>query len=91
MIPLFLLILLANLCVYNIKIFWIIAIIIFVLSWIVQFLGHCIWEKNRPALLTNLYQAILIAPFYIYLELLFLCGYNKDLQDRIRTESVQLV
>lgn len=32
-------------------------------AWIVQLAGHSVWEKNRPAFLTNLLQA-LIGPFF---------------------------
>ncbi|KAJ4841043.1 hypothetical protein Tsubulata_009382 [Turnera subulata] len=38
--------------------------------WTGQFLGHGIFEKRAPALLDNLIQAILTAPFFVLLELL---------------------
>ena len=34
-----------------------------VFAWLVQLAGHSVWEKNRPAFLTNLLQA-LIGPFF---------------------------
>ena len=39
------------------------SILIFTLSWVLQFLGHYI-EGNRPALMTSLTQAITEAPLF---------------------------
>ncbi|XP_050224409.1 2-hydroxy-palmitic acid dioxygenase MPO1 [Mercurialis annua] len=38
--------------------------------WTGQFLGHGVFEKRAPALLDNLTQAFLMAPFFVILELL---------------------
>ncbi|XWS37334.1 hypothetical protein CRYUN_Cryun19dG0033700 [Craigia yunnanensis] len=38
--------------------------------WIGQFVGHGVFEKRAPALLDNLVQAILMAPFFVLLEVL---------------------
>ena len=46
-----------------------IAIIVFCFSWILQFIGHSIFEKNEPALLDNIYQAFLMAPLFSLLEI----------------------
>ncbi|CAN8304792.1 unnamed protein product [Cochlearia groenlandica] len=40
------------------------------LCWIGQFLGHGLFEKRAPALLDNLLQAFLMAPFFVLLEVL---------------------
>ena len=37
--------------------------LLFALAWIGQFLGHGVWEKQRPAFLTNLLQ-LLVGPAY---------------------------
>ncbi len=34
-----------------------------IVGWLVQLAGHSVWEKNRPAFLTNVLQA-LIGPLY---------------------------
>ncbi|CAH2036945.1 unnamed protein product [Thlaspi arvense] len=40
------------------------------LCWTGQFLGHGLFEKRAPALLDNLVQAFLMAPFFVLLEVL---------------------
>ncbi|PPR98832.1 hypothetical protein GOBAR_AA21835 [Gossypium barbadense] len=47
------------------------------LCWTGQFLGHGMFEKRAPALLDNLVQAFLMAPFFVLLEVLrSLFGYE---------------
>ncbi|GAB4860776.1 hypothetical protein Ancab_035939 [Ancistrocladus abbreviatus] len=38
--------------------------------WTSQFIGHGVFEKRAPALLDNLAQAFLMAPFFVLLEAL---------------------
>ncbi|KAJ0975363.1 hypothetical protein J5N97_017328 [Dioscorea zingiberensis] len=38
--------------------------------WTGQFIGHGVFEKRAPALLDNLTQAFLMAPFFVLLEVL---------------------
>tara|TARA_S200000501_G_C20697786_1_gene688127 strand:+ start:330 stop:830 length:501 start_codon:yes stop_codon:yes gene_type:complete len=45
------------------------SLVLFVIGWILQFLGHYI-EGNRPALLTSLSQAFLTAPAFSFIEIL---------------------
>jgi uncharacterized membrane protein YGL010W len=45
------------------------SLFLFVMGWIIQFLGHYI-EGNRPALLTSLTQAFLTAPAFSFIEIL---------------------
>ena len=47
---------------------WIYAIMLHVLSWILQILGHIIFEKNRPAFKDNLVQSFLTAPIFVLIE-----------------------
>ncbi|KAM7480041.1 hypothetical protein LguiA_028254 [Lonicera macranthoides] len=45
--------------------------------WTGQFIGHGVFEKRAPALLDNLTQAFLMAPFFVLLEALqMLFGYE---------------
>lgn len=45
--------------------------------WTGQFIGHGVFEKRAPALLDNLLQAFLMAPFFVLLEgLQMLFGYE---------------
>lgn len=59
------------------------AIIINVVSWIAQFIGHGKFEGRAPALLDNLIQAIFLAPFFVWFEVLFAFGYRPDLKARL--------
>lgn len=60
-----------------------IAGVLFVASWVFQFLGHGIWEKRRPALADNLLQAF-VAPVFLVAETAFALGMRKDLQAEVQ-------
>lgn len=60
-----------------------VAIGVHVVSWLVQFVGHGIFEGRAPALLDNLVQAIFLAPFFVWLEILFALGYRPELKSRL--------
>ncbi|EEH17597.1 hypothetical protein PABG_00160 [Paracoccidioides brasiliensis Pb03] len=51
--------------------------------WILQFIGHGVFEGRAPALLDNLVQAFFLAPFFVWLEVLFRLGYRPQLKARI--------
>lgn len=51
---------------------------IFVLAWAIQLIGHWV-EGRKPALLDNLFQA-LIAPLFLVAEVAFWCKLRQDLQ-----------
>lgn len=59
------------------------AIGVHVVSWLVQFVGHGVFEGRAPALLDNLVQAIFLAPFFVWLEILFAFGYRPELKSRL--------
>lgn len=59
------------------------AIGVHVVSWLVQFIGHGVFEGRAPALLDNLVQAIFLAPFFVWLEILFAFGYRPELKSRL--------
>lgn len=60
-----------------------IAIGIHIASWIAQFIGHGIFEGRAPALIDNLVQAIFLAPFFVWMEILFAFGYRPELKSRL--------
>ncbi|KAG6832878.1 hypothetical protein H0H92_004762 [Tricholoma furcatifolium] len=62
------------------------AVIVHVVSWIAQFLGHGLAEKRAPALLDNLIGAVVLAPFFVHLEILFALGYRPEMHKRINNE-----
>ncbi|KAG2077715.1 DUF962-domain-containing protein [Suillus decipiens] len=70
------------------------AIIVQVVSWIAQFIGHGLAEGRAPALLDNIVGALVLAPFFVHLELLFMLGYrpalHKQLQNDIGIEIAKL-
>lgn len=51
--------------------------------WILQFIGHGKFEGRAPALLDNLVQAFFLAPFFVFLEVLFMLGYRPELKSRL--------
>ncbi|KAH9927108.1 DUF962-domain-containing protein [Epithele typhae] len=65
-----------------------------VVSWIFQFAGHFLAEGRSPALLDNLLGALVLAPLFVHLEVLFRLGYNKPLQKEIHasiTEEIRKI
>jgi len=62
------------------------ALGVFVVCWILQFIGHGKFEGRAPALLDNLMQAFFLAPLFVWLELLFYFGYRQELQARVEKE-----
>lgn len=58
---------------------------IFVLSWVAQFIGHGVFEGRAPALLDNLVQAVVLAPFFVWMEVLFSIGYRPELKSRVES------
>ncbi|KAF2459744.1 DUF962 domain-containing protein [Lineolata rhizophorae] len=59
------------------------AIGLHVASWIAQFVGHGKYEGRSPALLDNLVQALFLAPFFVWFEILFNFGYRTELKSRL--------
>ncbi|KAI9722609.1 MAG: hypothetical protein M1812_001540 [Candelaria pacifica] len=52
-------------------------------SWLAQFIGHGMFEGRAPALLDNLVQAFILAPFFVWFEILFFFGYRPELKRRM--------
>ncbi|XP_062217733.1 2-hydroxy-palmitic acid dioxygenase MPO1-like [Phragmites australis] len=49
---------------------WKVVLVSQLFCWTMQFIGHGVFEKRAPALLDNLVQAFLMAPFFVLLEVL---------------------
>lgn len=49
-------------------IFWALAINIF--SWVIQILGHKLFEGNQPAFMDSLIQSFLIAPMFVLIDVI---------------------
>ncbi|ODV85676.1 hypothetical protein CANARDRAFT_22474 [[Candida] arabinofermentans NRRL YB-2248] len=54
-----------------------------VLGWLAQFYGHAVYEKRRPALIDNLLQPVVLAPYFVVFECLFSMGYFKELEHKM--------
>ncbi|KAJ6726709.1 DUF962 DOMAIN PROTEIN [Salix purpurea] len=49
---------------------WKVVLVAQIVCWTGQFIGHGVFEKRAPALLDNLAQAFVMAPFFVLLEAL---------------------
>ena len=64
-----------------------VALAIQAATWTMQFLGHGVFEHRRPALFDSPDQALITAPMFVLLEILFLLGYRPDLYQRVLNEA----
>lgn len=62
------------------------AVAIHIVCWLVQFIGHGVYEGRSPALMDNLVQALFLAPFFVFMEVLFKFGYRPELKRRVDLE-----
>ena len=46
------------------------AFLLHILAWVLQILGHALFENNRPAFMDNLVQSFLMAPIFVLNEVL---------------------
>ena len=44
---------------------WPVVVAVAVFGWLIQLAGHSVWEKNRPAFLKNLFQALIGPMFFV--------------------------
>ncbi|GMF45893.1 unnamed protein product [Phytophthora fragariaefolia] len=59
------------------------ALAIHATAWILQFIGHGVFERRKPALFDSLDQALITAPMFVLLEILFPLGYRPELYQRV--------
>ena len=60
-----------------------------VLGWAMQLgPGHAWSEKRKPALADSLLQSLLLAPLFVWMEVLFVAGYRPALHAAVQ-ERVQ--
>ncbi|KAH3674634.1 hypothetical protein WICMUC_003180 [Wickerhamomyces mucosus] len=64
---------------------------LFLIGWVVQFIGHGVFERRAPALLDNLVQALVLAPYFVIFEALFLFGYRIDLHHKVDAIAVKKI
>lgn len=68
---------------------WIIAVTLFAVGWILQVVGHQVFEGKRPTLLDNPVQ-MLISPMYIFAKLFIAVGLRPDLAAILQESPQQL-
>jgi 2-hydroxy fatty acid dioxygenase len=59
------------------------AAVVHAIAWILQFVGHGVFEKRAPALFDNLLQAFVMAPLFVLMEVFFMFGYKPQFHSRI--------
>jgi uncharacterized membrane protein YGL010W len=74
--------------VENFPSIWLPALILHAVSWVAQIYGHQVYEKRAPAFFDNLVQALVMAPLFVLLEVLFLLGYKPDLRKQVEIIAV---
>jgi uncharacterized membrane protein YGL010W len=65
---------------------WIIAVTLFVLGWVLQIIGHQVFEGKRPTAINNPVQS-LIAPMYMMAKLYVALGFRPDLAAILQRSS----
>lgn len=64
-----------------------IAIALFVIGWIIQFIGHH-YEKAKPAFFDDII-GLVIGPYFLMAELYFAIGLEKELEASITTMAIE--
>ncbi|CCD24671.1 2-hydroxy-palmitic acid dioxygenase MPO1 NDAI_0D03570 [Naumovozyma dairenensis CBS 421] len=61
-------------------------ITLFIIGWLVQFIGHGVFERRKPAVLDNLIQSLVLAPYFILFEFLFKLGFLPEVRSKLEEE-----
>jgi uncharacterized membrane protein YGL010W len=69
---------------------WSAAAALFVLGWSLQFLGHAVFERRRPAFVDDLSQT-LIGPMFIVAKMLVKLGMRRDLASFLAEEPLPVL
>eukprot|EP01102_Stenamoeba_stenopodia_P017420 TRINITY_DN622_c0_g1_i1.p1 TRINITY_DN622_c0_g1~~TRINITY_DN622_c0_g1_i1.p1 ORF type:complete len:202 (+),score=30.67 TRINITY_DN622_c0_g1_i1:187-792(+) len=62
------------------------AVVLHIFSWTMQFIGHGVVEGRKPALLDSLLQSFVLAPLFVWFEVLFTFGYRPKLHAEIQQQ-----
>lgn len=65
-----------------------VSIGIFVVGWIIQFIGHY-YEKKKPAFMDDLI-GLAMGPMFVVAELVFLLGLRKDMEQRVLEQAKKM-
>ena len=66
---------------------WVPALAVHVVAWVAQFVGHGVFEGRAPALLDNLFQAVFMAPIFVFIEVLMAAGLLKAFKKEATAET----
>lgn len=66
------------------------ALTVHVFSWGAQFYAHHAHEKSAPAVLAHPVQPLVLAPFFVVFELLFLLGHYPQLEKDMLVQARRL-
>jgi uncharacterized membrane protein YGL010W len=69
---------------------WSAAAALFVLGWSLQFLGHAVFERRRPAFVDDLSQT-LIGPMFVVAKMLVKLGMRRDLASFLVEERIPVL
>mmetsp|Transcript_14690 Transcript_14690/g.21676 ORF Transcript_14690/g.21676 Transcript_14690/m.21676 type:complete len:197 (-) Transcript_14690:118-708(-) len=63
---------------------WKVALGLHMFSWYMQIHpGHIVLEKRKPALLDSLAQSLVLAPLFVWFEVLFYFGFRKKYKEEL--------
>lgn len=65
------------------------AIFLHIISWLAQFYGHKAHEHRAPALLDNLLQALVLAPYFVSFEVAFWMGLRTDIKEHMEKGAAE--
>ncbi len=68
---------------------WKVALVAHIGCWIAQIAAHQIFEKRSPAFLDNIVQALVMAPLFVVLEVIFPLGYKPELHKKVEIAAVK--
>lgn len=66
------------------------ALSVHVISWAAQFYGHFHHEKKSPAVFDNLLQPLVLAPYFVVFEILFMLGMHSELESKMMKQAKQM-
>lgn len=69
---------------------WKAGAFVHIVCWAAQIFGHYFFEGNSPAFLDNLFQAFVMAPLFVVMEVMFAFGYKSGLQKRVEKRILKL-
>ncbi|QDZ25390.1 hypothetical protein HOP50_17g79300 [Chloropicon primus] len=59
--------------------------------WVQIHAGHMVFEKRKPALMDGFAEAMLSAPLFVWLEIIFFFGFKKELQEEVEHKAAKLI